>query len=68
MHTCLFSLQAENAVVDVGEMLIGSYRSIEIPVVNNSPCPVSFCLSVQQKLLLEELSDPQSEPSGILFL
>lgn len=54
--------------MDVGEILVGSHRSIEIPLVNNSPCPVSFCLSVQQRLLGDELFyDPDTEPSGILF-
>ena len=64
----LFTPQAERAVVDVGEILVGSYRSIEIPLVNNSPCPVTFCLSVQQILLDEEdIYDPKTEPSGILY-
>ncbi|XP_067459268.1 cilia- and flagella-associated protein 65 [Thunnus thynnus] len=57
-------IKAERAVVDVGEILVGSYRSIEIPLVNNSPCPVTFCLSVQQILLDEEdIYDPKTEPS-----
>lgn len=69
VYTCLFPPQAEIAVVDVGETLVGSYRSIEIPLVNNSPCSVSFCLSVQQRLLEDELIyDPETEPSGIFFL
>lgn len=64
---CL-SPQAEKAVLDVGETLVGTYRSIEVPLVNNSPCPVSFCLSVQQILLGEEpIYDPKTVPSGILF-
>lgn len=65
---CLFPPQAKEAVMDVGEILVGSYRSIEIPLVNNSPCQVSFCLSVQQRLLEDELIyDPETEPRGILF-
>ncbi len=65
---CLFPPQAEKAVLDVGETLVGSYRSIEVPLVNNSPCPVSFCLSVQQALLDEEpIYDPETVPSGILI-
>lgn len=60
--------QAEKTVLDLGEILVGSYRSIEVPLVNKSPCPVSFCLSVQQTLLDEGLIyDPASVPSGILF-
>lgn len=64
----LFPPQAEKTVLDVDDTLVGSYRSIEVPLVNNSPCSVSFCLSVQQILLDEELIyDPETEPSGILF-
>ncbi|KAM7380772.1 hypothetical protein PAMP_004045 [Pampus punctatissimus] len=59
-------IEAERAVLDVGETLVGSYRSVEVPLVNNSPCPVSFCLSVQQKLLDEEhICDPKTEPSAL---
>lgn len=64
-QACLFPPQAEKAVVDVGETLVGSFRSIEVPLVNNSPCPVSFCLSVQQTRLDEEpIYDLET---GILF-
>lgn len=60
------SSQAEKAVMDFGETLVGSYRSIEIPLVNNSPCPVTFCLSVEQRLLEDDvIYDPETEPSGI---
>ncbi|KAK2839571.1 hypothetical protein Q5P01_013311 [Channa striata] len=59
-------IKAEKAVVDVGEILVGSNRSIEIPLVNNSPCAMSICLSVQQRLLEEELNyDPQTETSAL---
>lgn len=62
-----FPPQAEKAVLDVGDILVGSNRSIEVPLVNNSPCPVPFCLSVQQILLDEEsLNDPETVPSGII--
>ncbi|XP_041857030.1 cilia- and flagella-associated protein 65 isoform X2 [Melanotaenia boesemani] len=43
-------IEAEKAVLDFGDTLIGSCRSFEVPLVNNSPCPVSFHLSVQQML------------------
>lgn len=65
---CLFPPQAEKAVLDVGETLVGGYRSIEVPLVNNSPCPVSFCLSVQQTILDEEpIYDPETVPIGTVF-
>lgn len=54
--------------MDVGEILVGFYKSIEIPLINDSPCSVSFCLSVQQRLLEDNpVYDPDAEPSGILL-
>ncbi|KAG7241732.1 hypothetical protein INR49_025197 [Caranx melampygus] len=59
-------IEAKKAVLDLEDTLIGSYQSIEIPLVNNSPCPVSFHLSVQQILQDEELIyDPETEPSAL---
>uniref|UniRef100_UPI0037E8BD37 cilia- and flagella-associated protein 65 n=1 Tax=Semicossyphus pulcher TaxID=241346 RepID=UPI0037E8BD37 len=59
-------IKAEKAVLDVGEILVGSYRSIEVPLVNSSPCPVSFCLSVQQTFLDEKpVDDLKSGPSAL---
>ncbi|XP_069010849.1 cilia- and flagella-associated protein 65 [Embiotoca jacksoni] len=60
------SIEAEKAVLDVGEIQVGSSESIEVLLVNKSPCPVSFCLSVQQKLLDDELDyNPETERSGL---
>ncbi|XP_028250251.1 cilia- and flagella-associated protein 65 isoform X2 [Parambassis ranga] len=60
------SIETEKAVLDVGETLLGSCQSIEIPLVNNSPCSVSFCLSVQQRFLDNEPTcDPKTEPSAL---
>ncbi|XP_070694450.1 cilia- and flagella-associated protein 65 [Pempheris klunzingeri] len=57
-------IEAEKTVLDVGETLVGSYHSIEIPLVNNSPCSVSFCLSVRQILPDEEpICNPETVPS-----
>ncbi|XP_041807029.1 cilia- and flagella-associated protein 65 [Chelmon rostratus] len=57
-------IEAEKAVLDVGDILVGSNRSIEVPLVNNSPCPIPFCLSVQQILQDEEsLNDPETLPT-----
>lgn len=67
VHVFFFPFQAEKAVLDVGDILVGSNRSIEVPLVNNSPCPIPFCLSVQQILQDEEsLNDPETLPSGII--
>lgn len=69
VYASLFLLQAQKAVVDVGDILVGSCRAIQVPLVNNSPCPVSFCLSVQQMLLDEDLTyDPGTEPKGIICI
>ncbi|XP_053184754.1 cilia- and flagella-associated protein 65 [Scomber japonicus] len=63
---CIGVIEAERAVMDLGETLVGSYQSIDVPLVNNSPCPVSFCLSVQQILQDEEhIYDPKTEPSAL---
>lgn len=48
---------------------MGTDRLIEVPLVNDSPCPVSFRLTVQQKLTGNLDSDPErrggvSETSG----
>lgn len=53
-------------MLDVGETLVGSCRTVEIPVVNKSPCPVSFSLSVQQ-ILLDDEHHSAAQPSGISF-
>ncbi|KAK5609720.1 hypothetical protein CRENBAI_024656 [Crenichthys baileyi] len=59
------SIEAVKEVLDVGETLVGSCRSVEIPLMNNSPCPVSFHLSVEQ--ILEE-NLPNSEDNSALHL
>ncbi|KAM8857620.1 cilia- and flagella-associated protein 65 isoform 2-T2 [Synchiropus picturatus] len=58
-------LTAERAVVDVAETLVGSYRSIEIPLVNRSLCPVTFSLCVSQILPDEQPAKP--EPKALLL-
>ncbi|KAK9537382.1 hypothetical protein VZT92_005007 [Zoarces viviparus] len=59
-------IEAETAVLDVGEILVGSCRAIQVPLVNNSPCSVSYCLSVQQILLDVGLTyDPRTEPKAL---
>ncbi|XP_031714488.1 cilia- and flagella-associated protein 65 isoform X2 [Anarrhichthys ocellatus] len=59
-------IEAETAVLDVGEILVGSCRAIQLPLVNNSPCSVSYCLSVQQILLDAGLTyDPGTEPKAL---
>ena len=68
---CACALQAESPVVELGEMLVGGSRTVEVPLVNSSLCPVSVGLEVQQTLLDQELltSDPGcTEPLGTAWL
>lgn len=44
-------IQAKKDVLNVEDVLIGGCQTINIPLINSSPCSVSFCVSVQQKLL-----------------
>ena len=50
-HLYFSSAQVENRVLELGEVLVGGYRSFEIPLVNNGTCAVSFSLSVKQNQL-----------------
>ncbi|XP_029386708.1 cilia- and flagella-associated protein 65 [Echeneis naucrates] len=59
-------IEAEKPVLDLEQVLVGSYQSIEIPLLNNSPCTVSFHLSVQQILMDEEfIYETETEPSAL---
>ncbi|XP_068602653.1 cilia- and flagella-associated protein 65 [Brachionichthys hirsutus] len=59
-------IEAERAAIEIGEILVGSCRAIEVPLVNNSPCPVSFSLSVRQTLLDEEsIPFQETEPNDL---
>lgn len=52
--------------MDVGEIVVGGYRSIELPLLNQSPCSVLFCLSVKETLLDKNLAvAPRITLSGI---
>lgn len=54
-----FFSQAEKSFLDVGEILVGSCRPLEVLLVNKSPCSVTFSLSVEQNPV-----DDDSESSG----
>ncbi|CAL8266013.1 unnamed protein product [Lota lota] len=53
---CQGTIQAESEVVELGEMLVGGSRTVEVPLVNNSLCSLSVDLAVQQTLLDQELA------------
>lgn len=58
-------LQADKSLVDVGQIVVGGYRSVELPLVNQSPCLVSFCLSVKETVLEKDLAvEPRIMPNG----
>ncbi|KAM6946159.1 cilia- and flagella-associated protein 65 [Aplochiton taeniatus] len=60
------SIQADSPVLDLGEVLVGDCRSFEVPLVNNGPCPVTFCLAVQRVVDGPGLVyDPETEPNAL---
>lgn len=69
-NVCIsFSPQAEKELLDVGEIVVGSCRSVEVTLVNRSPCSVHFCLSVKQILVDEDAaSDPEALPNGTFYV
>ncbi|XP_034042439.1 cilia- and flagella-associated protein 65 [Thalassophryne amazonica] len=63
---CKGTIEAEKTVINTGEILVGSCKSAEIPLVNKSLCSVSFCVSAQQTLLDKSLNyDPKTEPNAL---
>lgn len=60
-----FSPQAEKAFLDIGEIVAGGYQSVELSLVNQSPCSVSFCLSVTETVLDKNFAaGPKTVPNG----
>lgn len=58
----IYYFQAEKSFLDVGEILVGSCKPLEVLLVNKSPCSVTFSLCVQQSPV-----DEDSESSGTSF-
>jgi len=59
----MFFPQAEHPVIDLGEVLVESCKSFEVPLLNDSPCAVSYSLTTLQSVtdtgLLEDMTqDP----------
>ncbi|KAG7330997.1 hypothetical protein KOW79_004966 [Hemibagrus wyckioides] len=54
------SIQAGHPFLDLGEVLVGGCKSFEVPLLNPSPCAVSFSLTVLQSISAPEgsLQDP----------
>ncbi|KAJ0070042.1 hypothetical protein NL108_000306, partial [Boleophthalmus pectinirostris] len=63
---CIGYIQAKEAVVKVKDILVGGCKTISIPVINKSPCTVSFCVTVEQKLLDKGIvSNPNTDQCAL---
>ncbi|GAA6066589.1 cilia- and flagella-associated protein 65 isoform X1 [Tachysurus ichikawai] len=62
------SIQAGHSFLDLGEVLVGSCKSFEVPLLNPSPCVVSFSLSVQQNISAPGIPEGSLEDSLALHL
>ncbi|XP_077437145.1 cilia- and flagella-associated protein 65 isoform X1 [Vanacampus margaritifer] len=59
-------IQAVKDVLEMGDTLVGRCQSIDVPLVNNSTCSISFNLSIQQTLPEEQLQqDLQPAPIAL---
>ncbi|XP_019896730.2 cilia- and flagella-associated protein 65 isoform X1 [Esox lucius] len=60
------SIQAECAVLALGEVLVGDCRTFQVPLMNNSTCPVTFSLTVLQRLLDgDQAEDVHGDPVAL---
>ncbi|XP_028296374.1 cilia- and flagella-associated protein 65 isoform X2 [Gouania willdenowi] len=48
-------IQAVKSHLDLRDVLLGSHCSFEVPLVNSSPCLVSFCFTIEQKIMDDSL-------------
>ncbi|XP_055086370.1 cilia- and flagella-associated protein 65 [Periophthalmus magnuspinnatus] len=62
---CIGYIQAEEAVTEVKDVLVGRCQTISIPVINKSQCTVSFCVTVEQKLLDKGVCDPNIDQCAL---
>ncbi|TRY54345.1 hypothetical protein DNTS_011111 [Danionella cerebrum] len=44
------SNMAEQPVIDLGEILVGSSKPFDLPLLNNSPCVIRYALTAQQSV------------------
>lgn len=57
--------QAEHPIIDLGEVLVGSCKSFDVPLLNNSSCAFSYSLSTQQSITVTDLpEDMTQDPLG----
>lgn len=65
--TCVifFWFQAGSSFLDLGEVLVGVCKSFEVPLLNTSPCAVSFSLMVSQSISAPGIpEDSLEDPLG----
>ncbi|XP_066497191.1 cilia- and flagella-associated protein 65 isoform X2 [Hoplias malabaricus] len=51
------SIQADCSVLDLGEVLVGSCKSFEVPLMNTGSCAISFSLTVLQNITTPHVSE-----------
>ncbi|XP_064167568.1 cilia- and flagella-associated protein 65 [Anguilla rostrata] len=59
------SLQAEQAVTDLGQLLAGSCQSCDLPLINDGPCPLSFSLEVKQCIVGPGLEEEDGDGDAV---
>ncbi|XP_016378792.1 coiled-coil domain-containing protein 108-like [Sinocyclocheilus rhinocerous] len=60
------SLQAEHPVIDLGEVLVGSCKSFDVPLLNDSPCAVSYSLTTKQNVTVTGLPEDMTQDPLVL--
>ncbi|XP_052004731.1 cilia- and flagella-associated protein 65 [Xyrauchen texanus] len=59
-------LQAEQPIIDLGEVLVGSCKSFGVSLLNDSSCAVSYTLTAQQSVTVTGLPDVLTQDSLVL--
>ncbi|XP_056611820.1 cilia- and flagella-associated protein 65 isoform X1 [Triplophysa dalaica] len=59
-------LEAEHPIIDLGEVLVGSCKSFDVPLLNNSSCAFSYCLSAQQTITVTDLPEDMTQDPLVL--
>ncbi|XP_057708820.1 cilia- and flagella-associated protein 65 isoform X2 [Corythoichthys intestinalis] len=62
------SIQALKDFIDMGDTLVGHSQSVDVPLVNNSTCSISFTVSVEQILQYEQFHQDLQPPTVALQL
>ncbi|MCJ8732733.1 hypothetical protein PDJAM_G00214590 [Pangasius djambal] len=60
------SIQAGRSFLDLGEVLVGGCKSFEVPLLNTSPCAISFSLNVLQSISAPGIPEDSLEDPLVL--